>query len=94
MKKYVMFTPVCSGLITKRRETMCHMCKYFAKFFAAIGAINWGLVAFLQFNLVEKIADFIKIPYLNMVIYGIVALSGVMLLFYIFGMRCSCSSCK
>lgn len=73
---------------------MCHMCKYFAKFFAALGAVNWGLVAFLQFNLVEKIADLVKIPYLNMVLYGIVALSGFMVFLYMFGMHRSCSSCK
>jgi uncharacterized membrane protein YuzA (DUF378 family) len=73
---------------------MCHVYSYLAKFFAAVGAINWGLVAFLQFNLVEKIANMLPIPYLNLVIYGVVALSGVMVLLYLFGLRCSCSSCK
>lgn len=44
---------------------------------ACIGAINWGLVAFLKFNLVEYIDMLSGNKGLDMVIYGLVALSGV-----------------
>ncbi|MFH1462042.1 MAG: DUF378 domain-containing protein [bacterium] len=45
--------------------------------FCSVGAINWGLVAFFQFNVVEFICKYIPIPKLNFVVYGIVALAGI-----------------
>ncbi|MBU4270069.1 DUF378 domain-containing protein [Candidatus Dependentiae bacterium] len=50
---------------------------YTTLFLASLGAINWGLVAFLRFNLVEFVFKYIPIPYLNMVVYALVALSGL-----------------
>ena len=48
--------------------------------FAAIGAINWGLIAFLKFNLVEYIEMITGNNGVDVVIYGLVALSGVLVL--------------
>jgi len=48
---------------------------------SAIGAINWGLVEFLKFNLVTEIAKHLHmIPHLEAAIYGIIALSGILVL--------------
>lgn len=44
---------------------------------AATGAINWGLVGLLDFNLVEFL--FGKFPILVKIIYSIVGLSGIVL---------------
>ena len=49
----------------------------FSHILCCVGAINWGLVAFLKFNLVEKICMYIPIANLNYVIYGLVALAGI-----------------
>jgi uncharacterized membrane protein YuzA (DUF378 family) len=50
-------------------------------FFSAVGAINWGLVAFLNINLVEYITPYLQmIPYVDKIIYGVIAFSGAMLL--------------
>jgi uncharacterized protein len=54
---------------------------WFSYLLCTIGAINWGLVAFLRFNLVEFIAKYIPIPMLNLVIYGLVSISGIYSLF-------------
>ncbi|MFA5075077.1 MAG: DUF378 domain-containing protein [Candidatus Babeliales bacterium] len=61
-----------------------------AYFLSAIGAINWGLVAFFKFNLVEFLCNLVNMPNLNAVIYGVVALAGVYSLIAIF----TCCSCK
>ncbi|MCF7899384.1 DUF378 domain-containing protein [Candidatus Babeliales bacterium] len=55
-----------------------------AFFLSAIGAINWGLVAFFKFNLVEYLSGIINMPNLNAIIYAIVALAGVYSLIAIF----------
>ncbi len=55
----------------------CPICKVFTVL-AGIGALNWGLVAFLNVNLVEKILG--TGTMLTNVVYGLVALSGVVLL--------------
>jgi len=44
---------------------------------AAIGAVNWGLVGLLDFNLVEFV--FGKFPILVKIIYSIVGFSGIVL---------------
>ena len=40
-----------------------------------IGAINWGLIGFFQFNLVEAI--FGDMTVLSRIIYGLVGISGL-----------------
>ena len=44
---------------------------------AAIGAVNWGLVGLVDFNLVEFV--FGKFPILVKIIYSIVGFSGIVL---------------
>ena len=52
---------------------------------SAIGAINWGLVAFLNFDLVKETAKLLSmVPYLDKIIYGIVAVSGIFALLSLF----------
>jgi uncharacterized membrane protein YuzA (DUF378 family) len=63
---------------------MCCPIKWSAKLIAAIGAINWGLVAFLKFNVVEYIWRLTRIPYLNMITYGLIAVAGVVVILSLF----------
>jgi uncharacterized membrane protein YuzA (DUF378 family) len=57
---------------------------WIAYFFSAIGAINWGLVAFLKFNLVEYIDKLIPNIGLSLIIYAVVAVSGFYALLALF----------
>lgn len=66
------------------------MCKIFcwvAAFIASIGAINWGLVAFLNFNLVEYVHKLVGVEGLDKIIYGVVALAGLYKLIALFMFR-------
>lgn len=54
----------------------CAICKIVGAI-AIIGALNWGLVAFFNVNLVEQIAGS---GAMAMLIYGLVALSGLLLI--------------
>lgn len=66
---------------------------FIAGLLACIGAINWGLVAFLKFNLVEYLDMLTGNKGLDSIIYGLVALAGtyslIMLIISIFK-SCSC----
>ncbi|MFH1644512.1 MAG: DUF378 domain-containing protein [bacterium] len=57
---------------------------YAAKFLSAIGAINWGLYKFLNLDMV----DFLLVPgknrNLKLLVYLLIALSGLYLLLYMF----------
>lgn len=57
---------------------------WFAYFLSAVGAINWGLVKFFKFNLVEYVTKMVKVQYFNEAIYGLVALSGFYTLISLF----------
>lgn len=46
-----------------------------------VGALNWGLVGFFEFNLVEYISDKMPFEYLDTVVYCLVGISA---LFYFF----------
>jgi len=46
-------------------------------FVCAIGALNWGLIGAINFNLVTWLAEVVKLPILEKVIYIIVGLAGV-----------------
>ena len=62
---------------------------------ANIGAINWGLVAFYKFNLIEYIVGMTGIMVLGPVLYGLVALSGIYGLVLMFlTMYQGCQICK
>ena len=50
---------------------------YFALTVAIIGAINWGLIGFLNFNLVHFIFRSVMV---DRIIYALVGLSGLYLL--------------
>ncbi len=51
---------------------------YFALTIAIIGAINWGLIGFLDFNLVSFL--FGGMSWFSRIIYGLVGLSGLYLI--------------
>ena len=51
-----------------------------ANILAGVGATNWGLVEFLDFNLVTKIADLIPAVPVEPIVYGLVGVSGVWIL--------------
>ena len=52
---------------------------YIALIIAIIGAINWGLVGLIDFNLVETVLGFM--PLLVKLVYIVVGLSGIYLIF-------------
>ena len=51
---------------------------YFALTIAIIGAVNWGLIGFLDFNLVSFL--FGKMSWFSRIIYGLVGLCGLYLI--------------
>ncbi len=60
-----------------------------ACFISALGAINWGLKAFWNFDLVRWVSMFFGgMPYLEKVLYAVVAISGVIALLSLFLYRC------
>ena len=65
----------------------CKLICWIAAFIASIGAINWGLVAFLDFNLVTWINKIVGIDGLDKVLYGIVAIAGIYKLIALFIFR-------
>ncbi len=66
----------------------CLLCKIVGAF-AIIGALNWGLVGLMQVNLVEQLLGVGTT--LTRVVYGIVGLSGILLLLSYFVV---CPACK
>ena len=60
---------------------MCGKLSALALFVCAIGAINWGLIGAVHFNLVFWLAELVKFPILEKIIYIIVGLAGVYGLF-------------
>lgn len=48
---------------------------YVALSLVIIGAVNWGLIGFLQFNLVDTI--FMTIPAISRIIYSLVGIAGL-----------------
>ena len=64
----------------------CAICKLVA-LLAGIGALNWGLTAFFNLNLVARLLG--GIPKASKIAYGLIGLSGLMLLVSLF-MCCPC----
>lgn len=58
-------------------KNMCIVCKLIGGL-SAIGALNWGLVAWLNFNLVTKIFGDMTLG--SKIAYGLVGVSGLLLL--------------
>lgn len=50
-------------------------------FVCAVGAVNWGLVGAIDFNLVTWLATIAKLPILEKIVYVIVGLAGLFGLF-------------
>lgn len=55
----------------------CGVCKI-VTVLAGIGSLNWGLVAFLNFNLVSAILGDMTLP--AKIVYALVAISGLIAL--------------
>lgn len=51
--------------------------KWIAWILAVVGALNWGLVGFFNFNLVESI-----VPGIANIVYDLVGLSAVVLIIF------------
>ena len=66
----------------------CIVCKIVGGL-AGIGALNWGLVGVFQYNLVDQL--FGTMTTLSRVVYGLVGLSGLVLLASFFMV---CPACK
>ena len=66
----------------------CIFCKII-KLVAGIGALNWGLVAFLNMNLVEKVTGMGTTA--SKVIYGVVGAAGALAILSTF---ICCKACK
>lgn len=58
---------------------------------AAIGAVNWGLVGILNFNLVSWLSGLVFFPLLEKIVYILVGVSGV---WVIVQKILKCDSCK
>ncbi len=66
---------------------MTRLINWLAVLIASIGAINWGLVAFFKFNLVEyvdKLAGGLGMGMVAQVIYAVVAIAGLFALLSLF----------
>jgi uncharacterized membrane protein YuzA (DUF378 family) len=61
-----------------QKEVFMHILSIIAYILVIIGAINWGLVGFFQFDLVAKI--FGDLSVISRIIYALVGLSGLFLL--------------
>ena len=69
-------------------NSSCPVCKI-VKLIAGIGALNWGLVAFLNLNLVEKALGMGTMA--AKVVYGVIAAAGAMAIISTF---VCCKCCK
>jgi len=66
-----------------------------AAFIASVGAVNWGLKSFWDLDLVDKVAKSIpSITHLDKVLYGVVAVCGLLTILALFASNCSHCSCK
>ncbi len=64
----------------ERRETQMEIVQLIAIVLAAVGALNWGLVALFKFDLVALVAGGLKFGEVNIfsrVVYILVAISGI-----------------
>lgn len=75
------------------KEGKCMICKA-VTFIVAVGALNWGLVSFFQYDLVANTLGVLTTP--TRVVYGIIGVAGAMKLVSLF-IPCPCcsgESCK
>ncbi len=69
-------------------QKACNICKVVGVF-AIVGALNWGLVGVAHINLVERFLG--EGTTITRIVYGLVGLSGLMLLASYFMV---CPACK
>lgn len=67
----------------------CHVLASVSAVLSSIGAINWGLIAAFNFNLVAYLLGQNTTP--SKLVYALVGLSGIFTL--IFALKCICSPC-
>ena len=75
------------------KEGNCVICKI-VTLIVSIGAINWGLTAFFQLDLVAKVLGPMTVA--SRVVYGVIGVAGIMKLISLF-VCCPCcktDSCK
>ncbi len=60
---------------------MCSKLSAVALFLSAIGAINWGLVGAINFDLVVWLAQITNFAYLAKIVYLIIGVAGLFALF-------------
>ena len=75
--------------VIMKTGSCCVVCKLMGVL-VCLGAINWGLMAFFQVDLVTKL--FGGMTTASKAVYGIIALAGVVKLISIFKPLCPC--CK
>jgi len=63
--------------------------RFIAILLVVIGALNWGLIGFFQYDLISDIFGGMD-AMIARVIYAIVGLAGL----YCIGLLCRCSGCK
>ena len=68
--------PHISKLTTIRRKTM-DIIKNIALFLTVIGALNWGLIGFFDFNLVTSLFGSASDNMIARIIYSIIAIAGI-----------------
>ncbi|HBS48186.1 TPA: DUF378 domain-containing protein [Candidatus Dependentiae bacterium] len=74
---------------------MMKCCSWLAYLLSGVGAINWGLKAFFGLDIVESLAKAVpSVPYLDKIIYGLIAVSGILTILTLFAGSCHCTSCK
>jgi len=61
-----------------------NMVTWIAYMLCSVGAMNWGLAKFFDFNLVEYLGDMLKLDYFKESLYAIVSLSGLYVLIHLF----------
>lgn len=69
---------------------MCRPIAWLVHLISAVGAINWGLVKFFQFNLVDYIVATAQVAYLSELLYATVMICGILSVLALF----SPGSCK
>lgn len=54
--------------------------QWWALLLTIVGAVNWGLVGLLGFDLVEYIATLVNVPIVGTIVYVLVGVAGVVLI--------------
>jgi uncharacterized membrane protein YuzA (DUF378 family) len=63
---------------------MTKLITWLATLLCAIGAINWGLTAFLKFNVPFVLSASVGVPGIESFLYGVITLSGLWVLMTLF----------